>query len=91
MNVKKQLIQDNQVFQLGFYMTLFRNRPRPLMDRDFQVYKCRSSCYQVFNRESSLIVLDIRCVQRAKCFVFGGHHRDCVGDSSASFSESEST
>ena len=23
MNVKKQLIQDNQVFQLGFYMTLF--------------------------------------------------------------------
>ena len=23
MNVKKQLIQDNRVFQLGFYMTLF--------------------------------------------------------------------
>lgn len=71
MNVKKQLIQDNQVFQLGFYMTLFGTALALLWIGIFKFTNVEAAAIRplIENHPLSFWIYDVFSEQSVSCLV----------------------
>lgn len=71
MNVKKQLIQDNQVFQLGFYMTLFGTALALLWIGIFKFTNVEAAAIRplIENHPLSFWIYDVFSEQGVSCLV----------------------